>query len=203
LTLPETTNSVWVLGDTTVSGWFKDTTDTHILFATANVSPLWDVCIGDALGQGATTTRLNIESRNGGAVNILNGTTSVIDGIPHLFHVTRLASNGQNKIYVDGALQSTGTLDTGTINTGTGGSHSFGTLTGGFADEMRLAATVRDANWIAIEFSNQKTASTFVALGSETPVGAAVTQFTAPGYINTCSLGSCSIAPGGLGFGGS
>jgi hypothetical protein len=78
-----------------------------------------------------------------------------------------------NKFYLDGTLVNTyadaaandsaHVMDIGTVD----GSQLFG----GWIDEARVSTTNRSADWIATEYHNQNSPSTFETLGTEVPVG--------------------------------
>ncbi len=82
---------------------------------------------------------------------------------------------GVSRIYRDGALAAGPITHVGTIDTkGTGG--HIGNAPGGFGlnmglhgtvDEVRLATVARSAGWIATEFANQSSPSTFYGVGPE------------------------------------
>jgi fibronectin type 3 domain-containing protein len=176
--LSEANNGAYSFGDVTLSGWFKDTVNDTAVLWHQNGQPLMAVVIGDPAGQGAAGHRLNVYWRSPTtAVNILNGTTTADDGAWHHFAVTRsTASGAPMRLYVDGVLQAASSGTNETLVTGSGGVHYIGgtassnNLTGA-ADEMRMAAAIRTADWIAAEYSNQKANSTFLGLGSEVASG--------------------------------
>ena len=79
-----------------------------------------------------------------------------------------------NRLYIDGVLQ---TSNTNTVQTGTPNSFFIGTydcqnceLLTGHLDELEYSTMVRSANWIATQYNNQVSPSTFVTIGSEESV---------------------------------
>jgi hypothetical protein len=168
LTLPETTNSVWSFGDVSFSGWFKTTADSKKVFWNQNGTPLLAVVVGDPAGQGATAHKFNVYERIAGSVIVHNGTVTVDDGVAHHFYFTWASAGGTNcKTYVDGVAEISNICEPGTINTSSGGTHFFGTMTGGGIDEMRLESVVQTADWVSATYNNQKASSTFLTVGSE------------------------------------
>jgi hypothetical protein len=98
-------------------------------------------------------------------------TNNVVDGNWH--YVTVARRSGVVAIYVDGAnmaltadAANTSSLDftnPGTFNIGNGASYENGKV-----DEVRVSpALARSADWIATEYSNQRSPSTFYSVGNE------------------------------------
>jgi hypothetical protein len=48
------------------------------------------------------------------------------------------------------------------------GANSFAFSLNGILDEVRIAPAVMSANWIATEYANQNSPSTFYAIGAQT-----------------------------------
>lgn len=97
-----------------------------------------------------------------------------------LVHWTYNSSN-ESRVYVNGALvppvhPHNGSADTsgteGRIGNAPGGNGGFGVNMGfnGIVDEVHLCSTVRSAAWIAAEFANQSSPSTFYTVGAEEPL---------------------------------
>jgi hypothetical protein len=94
-----------------------------------------------------------------------------LDGTWH--HVASVYDGATFKIYVDGALDGTGTYST--LNLGTG-SPFLGAYIGGPSnyyngklDEVRINTTALTASQITAEYNNQNAPSGFSTIGSETP----------------------------------
>src|SRR6202035_3368738 len=90
-------------------------------------------------------------------------------------HLVFNRSGPTDKVYVDGSLQ---TLTTGAHSASGMGNFSNSSLyfmsraasslnAAGTLDEVRLSTIERNANWVAIEYNNQSSPGTFVAMGSE------------------------------------
>jgi hypothetical protein len=107
-------------------------------------------------------------------------TTRNLDGAGFvLLHWVLDGANGKNHLYVNGAEISGSPTTVNNIDTqGTTGiighapEPAYGTNTGleGTIDELRIATTARSAGWIATEYANQSSPSTFYAIGAEQPV---------------------------------
>jgi hypothetical protein len=95
----------------------------------------------------------------------------------HLIHLamSRVAANRFNKAYVDGSSQTLTPVlhsvlsdlffDNSSLyfmSRGTSSLNGAGSL-----DEVKVSITERSADWVTCEWNNQKTSSTFVALGAE------------------------------------
>jgi hypothetical protein len=96
-----------------------------------------------------------------------------------LLHWVSEGSNGKNHLYQNGAeIPGSPVTITGINTMGTTGiighapEPAYGTNTGlqGTIDELRIATVVRSAGWIAAEYANQSSPSTFYAVGAEEPV---------------------------------
>jgi MSHA biogenesis protein MshQ len=93
-----------------------------------------------------------------------------------LVHWVLEGPNGKNHLYVNGAEITGSPMTISGINTqGTAGvighapEPAYGTNTGllGTIDELRIATTARSAGWIATEYANQSSPSTFYTVGAE------------------------------------
>jgi hypothetical protein len=96
-----------------------------------------------------------------------------------LVHWVLEGPNGKNHLYINGAEISGSPMTINGINTqGTGGTighapePAFGTNMGltGTIDELRIATAQRSAGWIATEYANQSSPSTFYSVGAEQTV---------------------------------
>ena len=107
-------------------------------------------------------------------------TTTDLDGGGFvLVHWVLEGPNGKNHLYVNGAEIAGSPMTINGINTqGTSGvighapEPAFGTNMGlsGTIDELRIATTARNAGWIATEYANQSSPSTFYSVGAEQTV---------------------------------
>ena len=101
---------------------------------------------------------------------------SAVHGAWHLIHGVR-AADGTLTMYVDGVAQTKTGMKPGAIDSDSVvflGRHStMGTrYLNGILDEVRLSKTARSAAWIAAEYTNQATPTTFYTLGeAETEPG--------------------------------
>jgi hypothetical protein len=155
----------------TVEMWAKRNASTSIggLFTNRNDG----TGVGVGIGIGVNAASVNqLDLIKFGVVEL------TIAGVPadtswHHFAVT-MSGTGV-VFYVDGASAGTNG-DTGNINDNSAANALVGTdgtsdyFTGGI-DELRVSNTVRLADWIATEFNNQNSPSTFYTVGAETGVG--------------------------------
>jgi hypothetical protein len=93
-----------------------------------------------------------------------------------LVHWVLEGPNGKNHLYVNGAeITGSPTTISGINTQGTAGvighapEPAYGTNTGllGTIDELRIATVARSAGWIATEYANQSSPSTFYTVGAE------------------------------------
>lgn len=75
----------------------------------------------------------------------------------------------QNGVSVGTPLSVTGASDAATSNRFVIGGDGSGDFYGGMVDEVRLSNVARSADWISAGYNNQSSASTFYAVGAETP----------------------------------
>jgi len=138
----------------------------------------------------------------------LAGTAAINDSNWHHVVVTALPV-GNIYIYTDGIqsgfLNNAHALLATTIDRFTVGP------TSGSLDEVRISNSVRSADWIAAEYNNQNSPSTFYSLGLENTVGIAISpataillagqtqQFTATVTNSPNTSANWSIAPAGIG----
>lgn len=88
------------------------------------------------------------------------------------YYVCTTASVTAVLLYLNGGLDTTGTAGVPLNGTNTsqigsdqaGGGRYFN----GKIDEVRIASVVRSADWITVEYANQKTSTTLITLGGET-----------------------------------
>ena len=87
--------------------------------------------------------------------------------------------DGSNmKLYVNGALDGsvaqTGTFATNLVPLNIGRNNNSTEYFPGSIDEVRISKTARSADWIFAEYNNQKSPSTFYAVGNEIAGSASV-----------------------------
>ncbi len=157
----------------TLETWFKKTdgssANEEILGYGANTSN------GDRFSVWFGSSSLGVETENDGRAFSWSN-----DGNWH--HVALVLPSGGSRtsdvvVYLDGVLKSAsgGSL---TLNT-SGADFAVGTVPGfhgnygfnGLVDEIRVSNTARSADWIATEYNNQSSPSTFYSLGSATSYG--------------------------------
>jgi hypothetical protein len=116
---------------------------------------------------------LNWFSNNGSTHGVVTAVPSLATGAWH--HLAGTFDGSTWKMYVDGAVNGTSADATAPLNNGddivAGGlsTNGYGTIFrfNGLLDELRVSNTARSANWIATEYNNQNSPSTFYAIGSE------------------------------------
>ena len=104
--------------------------------------------------------------------------TNVQNGNWTLLHWTFAGNDNKSILYRDGAQSSTHTFTAGVDTTGTTGAGWIGYSPGGWGtnylngilDEVRISKAVLSKDWIAIEFANQSSPSTFYSVGAAEPV---------------------------------
>lgn len=153
---------------TSMQWWIKSTQTTLrypiVLERSDNASNL-DLHINGVAGRGG------IGFWNGTAYRQINGTTvNVRDGNPHMIVGTRNGANAA--LYVDGSSEGTAT-NFHTINVGLdrwalGYDRNAGsTYYDGSMDEVRVTTLELSADWVATEYNNQNSASSFYYFGGQ------------------------------------
>jgi hypothetical protein len=104
---------------------------------------------------------MNVDSWSGGA-NVAGSTSIALSNWVHVAHTYK---NGQAKLYVNGVPNGTNTSGTMNIPTplrlylgGWNGAYDYA----GDMDEVRISSVTRSANWIRLEYENQKPLQTLV-----------------------------------------
>src|SRR6185503_18988193 len=97
-----------------------------------------------------------------------NGNAVVDDNAWHKVDIVREVGNGKLKIYVDGALDTDNTMaDAGTIDgRGNGFVTGWGYWGAHQQDEIKLSTTARSGDWLATEYHNQSSPSTFYTISA-------------------------------------
>jgi hypothetical protein len=102
-----------------------------------------------------------------GASGELTGSSGELDGNWHHMAAT-VDGTGNGVLYFDGSSATTGSGLFPQTSTSITFGFGFSYLTPGKdLDEVRISNIVRSAGWIAAEYNNQKTSSTFLTIGSE------------------------------------
>jgi len=137
--------------------WFRDN-------ATRNTLLGWGLSIpqGIVVMQVASPPRLNMNCWGGG--NVAGGSTIALS---QWYHVAHTYKSGEARLYVNGVLD----------NSSTGGSMNIPSpvqmFVGGFGrrydfagdlDEVRVSKVTRSADWIKLEYENQKPTQTLVGI---------------------------------------
>lgn len=161
-------------GSFSYSGWAR----------TTNSAIIGQRIICDDQSNGNGCHALSIGDPGGGRIRfyIRNMTPVSLDSpggtiINNTWHyVAATFDNGSNlkSLYVDGVLVNSGTV-TGSLNPAVGNASIGGEVASGESssrfngdlDEIRSASTVLSANWIATEYNNQNSPSTFYSISSE------------------------------------
>jgi hypothetical protein len=127
----------------------------------------------------------------GGPTNLLTS-AAALTGAWHKIDVTITSANVVS-LYVDGVLDSSATSGTGpasktnALNVGQygGGGYNYS----GLMDELRISNAVRSADWIATQFNNQSSPSTFYTTSLTVGSGIAWGPFPTPSMILTPQRG--------------
>lgn len=132
-----------------------------------------DFIIAKSTGGDNAKVILYLQNSIGGNTGNLTTTAIVFDSTAHRFSVTWDGTTVRT--YVDGVADVTGSL-TGTLNN-SDSAIAFGALSlglsgflNGVLDEIELSNVARSVDWDLSSTNNQKSASTFLGIGSETPV---------------------------------
>jgi len=99
----------------------------------------------------------------------ISSSGSVSPGAWHHITATWSKSTGAARLFIDGALSASGTLTLGADASGAlvdiGQQGSGNLFFGGLLDEIRWSTMARSNDWIATEYNNQSSPSTFYAVG--------------------------------------
>ncbi len=101
---------------------------------------------------------------NGANNPFCNEPSTINDGNYHLYTV--VVSSGNTALYYDGALCGTATYadPSGSFNISSNAGYDWH----GNIDEMRVSNNALSSSWIATEYNNQNSPSTFISVGSQT-----------------------------------
>lgn len=121
-------------------------------------------------------------------------TTTLVGGT--WYHIAITHTGTALKIYVNGTNEATGTTD-GTVKAFTGVGFRIAAGAAGSIDEIKLANVARAGGWIIAEYNNEKSGSTFLAigavLGSTASPDPATSSWTAK--TPTITLGGATASP--------
>lgn len=176
-------------GDRTISAWFgpktdlTDPTDYVMFYGTAG---------SNSRAQGMRLVRTAIAACAAGVGDLYVVSyigwnddyqgTSTFCSVPKIFHYVALtftSSGTVARIYLDGAIDASGSAVKGSWNTLLSGTAFVNSADPGVflgdcscvVDEARFANVVRSADWIATEYNNQSSPQTFYTVGGETSLG--------------------------------
>lgn len=210
ISLPAVSNAWNFTGDITLSAWVKTSATGMDVIQLQNGNPLGYLEVGPTTVGGSASKAVAYFRTDSGAVVIASGNITVSDGQWHNIQAVRNTGSSV-LIYVDGLLDTTTPYtDPGPIDAP--GAENIGGLSStynfnGVLDEVRVSNVARSADWIAAEYNNQSSPSTFYTLLVENGSGiepASVTlypfqsqQFAASGM---CGAGvTWSLADGAPG----
>jgi hypothetical protein len=175
LLVPASTG-LYNLNASTYSAWVK----MNALTNTIGNGTLELVTIGSkAASIAATSGMLNLTIPTNSSYRTATSTTPVTTGawkyvvftyttstVPHIY------LNGVEVSYSTQQMGSgTDSNDTGSVGLGTNGNNNFFGSINGLLDEVRIANVVRSASWIATEYNNQSSPSTFLSIGAPVSMG--------------------------------
>ena len=126
---------------------------------------------------------------SGGAQTYTATSTTVSANTWYNFHITGDVANDVVKIYLNGSLISTVTVDAGgSLANGHiqyfGCSNTSSSRFNGVLDEMRIALTDFSADWIATEYNNQSSPSTFYSVTASAALPVELVHFRAKAVAN-------------------
>jgi hypothetical protein len=142
----------------------------------------------EAGGNGQLTTQVQIP----GVGTLDSGVKRFGPGYDHFVLVFAGGSPGSAKLYANGVLKATLAM-TGSPGTGSGLFVLGGSISINL-DEVRVATTARSADWIATEYNNQNSPSTFYSVSSEISFGPQTIYW--PGIPSAQSFGTLTLTPG-------
>ena len=172
IALPSSSNSWNFANDVTVSAWIKTAGNGMGVVQLQPGTPLVYLEVGPTTVGGASNNVVAYFRTDDGTFVMANGNTAVNDNNWHNIQAVRSTGNWVN-IYVDGRLDSTTPYpDFGPIDASGGGANIGGLGPSydfsGLIDEVRISNVVRSSDWIATEYNNQNSPSSFSQLYSET-----------------------------------
>ena len=175
ISIPSSSGTWNFANDVTVSAWIKTASNGVGVFEAQENNPLFYLEVGPSTAGGNANVAVAYFRTDNGSVLVANGNTPVNDNNWH--YVEAVRSTGKSvSIYVDGMLDSTTPYDdAGPIDTSGGGVNIGGLGSSydlvGSVDEVRVSNIARSADWIAAEYHNENSPSTFYTLSTETTDG--------------------------------
>jgi len=173
----------------TWDGWIKP--------AWVSGAPSVNPCMFALRDSGGTRISLHLAS-NYSSIASWNG-SDVISWSPTIaqnnwYHVVFTYNNGALALYLNGSLVSSQSQTEGSA-TGRQFDIGFSTTSpeywNGLIDEVRFSSTVRSADWIATEYSNQSNPTTFYGVGGATsPIISTLSPASAPRGTTVTIVGS-------------
>jgi YD repeat-containing protein len=130
----------------------------------------------DLIASDNTTAKPRFELAFGGSPSAIDGPATINDGNWH--YVVGTYDGSYMRIYVDGQIggstAQTGGIDysgatAADVTLGSRDAYNNGEFMNGNLDEIRLSAIARSADWIASEYNNQSSPSTFYGVGDANP----------------------------------
>lgn len=174
----------------TVSGWFKSVTTIstrQFLFYAGTETTR------GRFAMEIESSKLNLNYQSAA----LAGATTLVSG--QWYHGVIVSDGSLIKVYLNDAQDASGSPSGGTLNTGTtvetflAAFKTPSLFLNGLMDEVRVSNVVRSADWIATEYNNQFSPSTFYAVGAE--VATAVIVLSATGWLKTKGNGPWPFVP--------
>ena len=199
-----TTANAAALGNTavTISAWVQDISNTDATFAYANGAAIFStrdagpdfspalVITPSAGGAGSNLGVAFVAESNNMAVGA-KGATTISTGTGTWYYVVGTFNNdgtatfgGQWNVYVNGAQDNAAANNFNLAGSFSGGftgatwnlarDPQWGGVSNINLNELRVSSTVRSSGWIATEYSNQSSPSTFISVGGQQSNGGAV-----------------------------
>jgi len=214
ISLPSASSAWNFSGDVTLSAWVKTSSTGMDVIQLQNNNPLAYLEVGPTTVGGSANKAVAYFRTNTGGVVVASGTITVSDGHWHNIQAVRKTGDAV-QIYVDGVLDTTTTYtDSGAIDASGSAGVNIGGLGSGYnfngvLDEVRVSNVARSADWIAAEYNNQSSPSTFFILIGENTLGLTPSVIGLYGsqslQFNAIRLAACegtltwSASPGGIG----
>ncbi|MDP8990037.1 MAG: DUF2341 domain-containing protein [Acidobacteriota bacterium] len=156
-----------------VTAWPANGYPAGLLGMGYNYSSNWTGWMLETSTDNSGTHYLNWFSNNGATHGVVTAVPSLATGTWH--HLAGTFDGSTWKMYVDGVANGTSADATAPVNNSddivAGGlsTNGYGAIFPfkGLLDELRVSNAARSADWIATEYNNQSSPSTFYAIGSE------------------------------------
>lgn len=164
-------NNFGTIGDFTLSAWVKPTDFSGfngIIAKTASAQPKpfdWYLTASTGIPRlflGDGSSGANVDGSSATTTGVWNYIAAVKSSTITVNHYLNGSGNGSGN-----AVGAPSPLANGSDNMYIGTRSDFVTMMKGSVDEVRIASVARAASWIATEYNNQNSPSTFYAIGSE------------------------------------